>query len=167
MTNTKIIASIVVFAAIMASVPLLTQEAEAVVVVNPHYPEIGFDKVVSFNYEIGSGSTWEQVTYAIGCTDRLYVTGSYLPASNVQTVSWTLPSTINYMCGISDLSSYTNFALDSVDWVIQGPNGQSDGTVTSNMGGSGAIVYGQTANSGTNYVTVTAHYQWAPTTPTP
>jgi len=122
---------------------------------------------VSFNYEIGSSTTWKQVTYAVGCTERLYVTGSYLPASNKQTVSWTLPNTIDGMCQIPAFSSYTNFALDSVDWVIQGPNGQSSGTVTSNPSGNGKILYSQYANSGTVYVTVTAHYQWAPTTPTP
>jgi len=163
MTHTKSIVAIAVFAAIIASVPALLPQAEATVVVNPHYPQIGFEKVVNFNYEIGSSTTWKQVTYAIGCTDRLYVTGSYLPASDKQTVSWTFPSDINYMCGISQLSSYTNFALDSVDWVIQGPNGQSSGTVTSNASGNGKILYGQTANSGTVHVTVTAHYQHAPT----
>ena len=46
MTNTKSIVAIAVFAAIMASVPLLTQEAEATVVVNEHYNGVGFDVVV-------------------------------------------------------------------------------------------------------------------------
>ena len=162
MTNTKIIVSIAVFAAIMASVPALLPQAEATVSINEHYDQVGFDVVVGFNYDIESGSSWEQVTYMVGCSERLYITGSYLPGANVQTVSWTLPETIDGMCGLPFYQSITNFALDSVDWRIQGPNGQSDGTVTSNMGGNGAILYGQTANSGTNYVTVTAHYQWAP-----
>ena len=167
MTSTKIIVSIAVFAAIMASVPALLPQAEATVVVNEHYNQVGFDVVVGFNYDIDSSTTWKQVTYMVGCYERLYVTGSYLPASNVQTVSWDIPETIDGMCGLPFNQSMTNFALDSVDWRIQGPNGQSDGTVTSNVGGNGKILYGQTANSGTVYVTVTAHYQWAPTTPTP
>jgi len=167
MTNTKSIVAIAVFAAVLASVPALLPQAEAAAVINPHYGGVGFDVVVGFNYDIGSSATWEQVTYMVGCSERLYITGSYIPGANIQAVSWTIPESIDGMCGLPFNSSYTNFALDSVDWIIQGPNGQSDGTVTSNMGGSGAIVYGQTANSGTNYVTVTAHYQWAPTTPTP
>ena len=163
MTNTKTIVAIAAFAAIMASVPALLPQAEATVEYNQHYSEVAFDVVVGFNYDIGSGATWEQVTYMIGCSERLYITGSYIPGSDVQAVSWQLPTTIDGMCGLPFYQSYTNFALDSVDWRIQGPNGQSDGTVTSNMGGNGAIISGQTANSGTNYVTVTAHYQWAPT----
>ena len=150
------------FAAIMASVPALLPQAEATVVVNPHYPEIGFDKVVYFTYDIETGSTYEQVTYAIGCTDRLYVTGVYNTSANYQAVSWQLPNDINYMCGISEFSSYTNFALDSVDWKLQGPNGQQEGTVTSNMSGNGKILYNQYANSGTVHVEVTAHYLYAP-----
>jgi len=107
-----------------------------------------------------SSTTYKQVTYAIGCTDRLYVTGSYLPSSNLQSVSWQFPDSINYMCGISEYSGLTEFGLADVDWQISGPNGSSSGSNTN--ANYGAILSGQTANSGTVHVTVTAHYQYQP-----
>ncbi len=159
MTNSKVIVAFVALAAFVAMTPSLTQEAEAALYVNPNYPQIGFDQVVYFTYEIEDVT--DTVTYVDPCNERFYVTAGTYTGTDQEFISWTVQDNLNGMCGISEYSSYTNFDLVGVDYVMTGPSGTVSGSSTDDVG---SAIHGDAfGNSGTVHVTLTAHYNWAPT----
>ncbi len=161
MNKTQNVLAIAAFAAILAAVPTFTQEADASMAYVPQTNDaIGFDVTVNFDYDIESGErTYSYNTYAIGCTDRLTVTSLYAPGSDKQSMAWVFPSSINYLCGISELSDYTNFVLTGVDWSVQSSNNANwNGSSGSSQGTQ--IGSGFTSDDGVVQGTFTAHYVW-------
>ena len=159
MTNQKTVVAIVALAAFVAMVPSLTQDAEAAMYVNPNYPQIGFDQVVYFTYDIED--VYDTVTYVDPCNERFYVSAGTYVNTNQEFISWTVQDNLNGMCGISEYSSYTNFDLVGVDYVMTGPSGTVSGSSYDNQ--DSALFGSAYGNSGTVHVTLTAHYNWAPT----
>jgi hypothetical protein len=145
----------------LGALPAFTQEADASVAYVPQTNDaIGFDVTVSYQFDIEEGEgTYSYNTYAIGCTDRLTVTNLYSETGNTQSMSWAFPSSINYLCGISELADYTNFVLTGVDW-----NVNSDGNgqwIDSSSASSGTETKsGFYSDDGVVYGTFTAHYLW-------
>ncbi len=166
MTQTKTIVALVAFAALVATIPSLTQVAEAstAVVANPNYPQIGFDQTVYFTYDIDD--VYKTVSYGQGCGyDRLYVTAGTYESSNQEFISWTFTEDVNGLCNFSEYASYTNFNLESVEYVMTGPSGTVSGDSSNNQGSE--LFSGASGNSGTVHVTITAHYQWSPSQASP
>ena len=161
MNKTQSVLAIAAFAAILGALPAFTQEAEAEIAYVPETNNaVGFDVSVSYQFDIEEGEgTYSYNTYAIGCTERLYVTNLYSEVGNTQTMSWVFPESINYLCGVSELSDYTNFVLTGVDWNVNSDgNGQwidSDGNESGSETKSGFY-----SDEGTVYGTFTAHYLW-------
>jgi len=166
MTQTKTIVALVAFAALVATIPSLTQVAEAssVVYAQPNYPQMGFDQTIYFTYEIDDVT--KTVSYGQGCGyDRVYVTAGTYETSDLEFISWTFTDNVNGLCNFSEYSSYTNFNLDSVSYTMTGPSGTVSGSSNSNQGSE--MFYDAFGNSGTVHVTITGHYQYSPTPASP
>lgn len=162
MNKTQNVLAIAAFAAILATLPTFSQEADAALAID-HFntPAVGFDVSVSYSFDIEDGErTYSYNTYAIGCTDRLTVTNIYDENSNKQSMAWIFPQNINYLCGYSELADYTNFELVGVDWNVNSDgNGQWIDSKTANAGTD--IKSGFYSDDGVVYGTFTAHYEWA------
>ena len=162
MTNKTTIVAIAAITAILAGLPMFAQDAEATIGhVSVSTPLIGFDSTVDWTYDIATGGvSYEYSTYAIGCTERLHITSSYVDGTNTQYLNWNFPKTVNLMCDLSDLSDYANFELQDVTWNIASSGNQAwtgsseDNADTVSAGGfysSNGVIHGQ----------FTAHYDWA------
>lgn len=161
MTKILTIAAIAALTVLLAGVSAFTQNAEAIVAPNITSTIAAFEESFSFDYTIKDGEkAWKVNKYTTGCENSITVTGIYDAKNNKQSLAWVFPDEIDIMCGISQLSSYTDFSLVGVEYTIQ-----SDGNTTiveSDLGSSGSKIHtGATSNSGTVYVTITASYETA------
>jgi len=162
MTNTKTIVAIAAITAILAGLPMFAQDAEATIAhKSVTVPLVGFDSTVDWSYDIATGAvSYEYTTYAIGCTERLHITSSYVDATNTQYLNWNFPNTVNLMCDLTDLSEYANFELQDVTWNIAS-SGNTAFTGSSTASSSTVSQGGHYSSAGVIHGNLVAHYDWA------